>query len=418
MSVTEAWYALACAQLGARAVLRLLEVFQHPEAIFDATPSEWAARARLSAAGCARLLEAANRNVSAELPRLERLGIRLLDLYHADYPARLRSIADPPPVLFVKGELRAADQQAIAMVGSRRASPYGRHVAAELAAGLAGRGFTVVSGMALGADAAAHEGCLRAGGRTIAVLGSGIDVVYPPEHIALYERIAAAGAVLSEYPPGTPPTRSSFPVRNRIISGLALGVVVVEAPEKSGALITAAHALEQGREVFAVPGSVNSTQSRGSHQLLRDGARLVESVEDILEELSWQLPPAPRSVSPQSGPNWSMVEAMSDEVPPAPPAASVTPPSAPAAPVPAPRRQGKAAAPSPAPASAPPPDPVPALPREELALLGLLSTTAKHVDAIIEESSLSPAQVNAALLMLELKGFAQRRPGNVYIRLR
>ena len=195
MSTVDAWYVLACAQLGARATLRLLEVFQSPEAIVDATPTEWAARARLSASGCARLLEAANRNVSAELARLERLGMRLLDLYHAEYPARLRSIADPPPVLFIKGDLRPADQQAIAMVGSRSASPYGRHVAAELAAALAARGFTVVSGMALGADAAAHEGCLRAGGRTIAVLGSGLDVVYPPEHLTLYERIAAAGAV-------------------------------------------------------------------------------------------------------------------------------------------------------------------------------------------------------------------------------
>ncbi len=297
MSETEAWYLLACAQLGARAVLRLLEVFQRPGAIFAATPAAWSAQAKLSASGCARLVEAANRNVADELARLQRLGIRVIDLYHADYPARLRTISDAPAVLFVKGTLLPADQQAMAIVGSRRASPYGRHVAAELAAGLAGRGFTVVSGMALGADAAAHEGCLRAGGRTIAVLGSGLDIVYPPEHVALYERIAAAGAVISEYPPGTPPARTNFPVRNRLISGLALGVVVVEAPEKSGALITATHALEQGREVFAVPGSVNSSQNRGAHQLLRDGARLVESVEDILEELSWQLPASPRPVS-------------------------------------------------------------------------------------------------------------------------
>lgn len=413
MSATAAWYALACAQLGARPALRLLEVFQQPEAIFDATPSEWAARARLSASGCTRLLEAANRKLDAELPRLERLGIRLLDLYHAEYPAWLRSIADPPPVLFIKGELQPADQQAIAMVGSRRASPYGRHVASELAAALAGHGFTVVSGMALGADAAAHEGCLRAGGRTIAVLGSGIDVVYPPEHLALYERIAAAGAVLSEYPPGAPPTRSSFPVRNRIISGLALGVLVVEAPEKSGALITAAHALEQGREVFAVPGSVNSIHSRGSHQLLRDGARLVESVDDILEELSWQLPSAPRVVTPQHGPSWSLVEGMRDETPSAP-----ATPAAPVDELPTPRRRKNAAALSPTPSADASPAPMPALPREEQAVLGLLSTTAKHVDAIIEASHLSPAQVNAVLLMLELKGFAQRRPGNAYIRLR
>ena len=278
MRESDAWYVLACAQLGARAVLRLLEAFQRPNAILAATPRDWTTRARLTASGCARLVEAANRDVPTELTRLQRIGVRVVGLYDPDYPARLRAIPDPPAALFVKGTLAPDDQHAIAIVGSRRASPYGRHVAAELAAALAQRGFTIVSGMALGADAAAHEGCLHAGGRTIAVLGSGIDVIYPPEHADLYERIAAAGAVISEMPPGVPPARNNFPARNRIISGLALGVVVVEAPEKSGALITASHALEQGREVFAVPGSVNSAQSRGSHQLLRDGAKLVTAV--------------------------------------------------------------------------------------------------------------------------------------------
>ena len=395
MQDREEWYALACAQVGARAGMRLLEAFQQPAAIFAATPREWMAKAQLSAGACGRLLEAANRNHAAALDELGRLGIRVINLFDGDYPARLRTIYDPPVVLFVKGDLLPADERAVGIVGSRRASPYGRHVAAELSAGLAQHGFTVVSGMALGADAAAHEGCLRAGGRTIAVLAGGIDVIYPPEHATLYERIAAAGAVVSEAPPGAPTTRHSFPIRNRIISGLSLGVVVVEAPEKSGALITAVHALEQGREVFAVPGSVNSAQSKGSHQLLRDGARLVESVDDIIDELGLKVAGEAIKANPLAGPSWEMLDDSEE-------------------PAPKPCRERAPAVPKTPPVIiAPTPD----LPPEEDSLLRLLSTTAKHVDELIEQSSLPPAQVNAALLMLELKGLVQRRPGNQYVRL-
>ncbi len=392
MQAAEAWLALACAQVGARAGQRLLEAFQHPGTILAASPRDWTARARLTPEACARLVDAANRDLSAVQTRLTRLGIRLVTWDDADYPAALRAIPDPPVAFFVKGTLAEADARAIGIVGSRGASPYGRHVAAELAAGLAGRGITVVSGMALGADAAAHEGCLRAGGRTLAVLGGGIDIIYPPEHAELYERIAATGAVISELPPGAPAARYTFPVRNRIISGLSLGVVIVEAPEKSGALITAGHALEQGREVFAVPGSVNSVQSKGSHQLLRDGAKLVESVQDILDELPEVA--APRVTPPPlPGPSW-------DD------SATAPEPASPPPPAPRPRKTAPA-----------PPPPTPALPPEEEALLHLLSTTARHVDQLCEDSGLPPAQVNATLLMLELKGLIQRRPGNQYIRL-
>jgi len=393
MQEHEAWLALGCAQLGGRAGMRLLEAFGQPPAIFAATPHAWMAKAKLSAAACNRLVEAANRDHAAELERLARLGIRVVGLHSDDYPAHLRTIYDPPIVLFVKGALLPADSQAIAIVGSRRASPYGRHVASELAAGLAQHGFTVVSGMAVGADAAAHEGCLRAGGRTIAVLAGGVDVIYPPEHAALYERIAASGAVISEAPPGASVTKLSFPIRNRIISGLSLGVVVVEAPEKSGALITAEHAADQGREVFAVPGSVNSMQSRGSHKLLRDGAHLVESVENILEEIGMMIPVARPRIDPLAGPRW---EAFGEEE--APPAS--------------PREEEAAPAPPPAVET-----PAPVLPPEEDALFRLLSVNAKAIDDLIEESGLPPAQVNAALLVLELKGLIQRRPGNQYIRL-
>jgi DNA processing protein len=396
-----AWYTLAYAKLGARAVLRLLEAFQQPAAILAATPRDWAARARLTADASTRLLAAINVDHTSALARLRQLGIRLLPILDPAYPPRLRAIADPPYVLFVNGELPPAEQPAIAIVGARRASPYGRHVAAELAAGLAQRGIVVISGMALGTDAAAHEGCLRGGGRTIAVLGSGVDVIYPPENTSLYQRIVAQGAVISEAPLGSPPTPKCFPIRNRIISGLALGVVIVEAAEKSGALITAEHALEQGREVFAVPGSVNSPASRGTHRLLREGAKLVESVEDILEELPIAAPPVRCAAAPLHGPSWDLTasaEEMPNEQTPAPLPARRAPLAAPAAPAMAVT--------------------LPALPPEEDTIVRLLSSTAKHIDDLIVESTFSPAQVNAALLMLELKGFVQRRPGNQYVRLR
>lgn len=401
-STESAWYTLALAQLSARAALRLLEVFQHPEAILAATPRAWAEHAQLTARACTRLLAEINVDHTRALARLRPLGIRLLPIDDPAYPPRLRAISDPPYVLFVKGELPPPEQPVIAIVGARRASPYGRHVAGELASGLARRGIVVVSGMALGTDAAAHEGCLRAGGRTIAVLGSGVDVIYPPEHTQLYERIAAQGAVISEAPPGSPPTRGCFPIRNRIISGLALGVVIVEASEKSGALITADHALEQGREVFAVPGSVNSPESRGAHKLLRDGAKLVESIEDILEDLPIVATPRRNIIDPLQGPNWELSTAEGS----APPAQTPPPP---------PMRRKPASTPD---APAAPVTPPPSLPPEEETLIRLLSSTAKHVDDLILASALSPAQVNAALLMLELKGYVQRRPGNQYVRLR
>ena len=202
-----------------------------------------------------------------------------------DYPALLRQIDDPPGLLFVRGSLLPADALAVAIVGSRHSTAYGARVAWQLANGLARAGYTVVSGLARGIDAAAHRGALDGGGRTIAVLGTGVLNVYPPEHAALALEIAAAGALVSEQPPLAEPSRGAFPQRNRIISGLSLGTVVVQASDRSGALITARLAGEQGREVFAVPGPVDCRMSRGCHRLIRDGARLVESVDDILEEL-------------------------------------------------------------------------------------------------------------------------------------
>lgn len=206
------------------------------------------------------------------------------------YPERLTHIHAPPETLYVAGELLPQDAVAIAIVGARKCTDYGRHVAYELGYGLAQRGVTVVSGMALGVDAEAHKGALDAGGRTIAVLGTGVDErsIYPHTHTSLAQAIMRSGAVISEYPPGTPAYPGNFPERNRIVAGLSLGVVVVEANERSGSLITARLALEQGRDVFAVPGSIYANTSRGTHRLIQEGAKLITCANDILEELEME----------------------------------------------------------------------------------------------------------------------------------
>ena len=204
---------------------------------------------------------------------------------HIEYPTALAAIHDPPPTIWVRGRLDAFRAPMVAIVGSRRASPYGLEVARRLGADLARRQVTVVSGMARGVDSAAHRGALEGGGVTVAVFGCGVDVIYPPEHGALAARIADRGALVSEFPPGMAPLKSNFPQRNRIISGLSLAVVVVEAAEGSGSLITAEFALEQGRAVLAVPGNVLGGRNYGAHALLRDGAKLVECADDILEEI-------------------------------------------------------------------------------------------------------------------------------------
>ncbi|MEX2559999.1 MAG: DNA-processing protein DprA, partial [Pirellulales bacterium] len=202
-----------------------------------------------------------------------------------EYPRLLREIHDPPAVLYVKGRIAPADALAVAIVGSRHGTHYGIAQAERLASSLAHAGLTIVSGLARGIDAAAHRGALAAGGRTLAVLGSGILNVYPPEHQPLAVEVINSGALISEMPVHSAPSSASFPQRNRLISGLSLGVIVVEASDRSGALITARHAMEQGREVFAVPGRVDSRLSHGCHRLIRDGAKLVETADDVLEEL-------------------------------------------------------------------------------------------------------------------------------------
>ena len=234
---------------------------------------------------------------AAAIRRAAERGLAAVPWSDARYPVSLTTIADPPPLLWVRGAIDALSARAVAIVGSRAASPYALAVADRLAADLAARGVVIVSGLARGVDSAAHRGALTAG-MTIAVLGSGVDVMYPPEHATLASEIEQHGAIVSELVPGTPPLRWCFPLRNRIISGLSRAVVVIEAGERSGSLITARCALEQGRDVLAVPGNVLSGRNRGAHALLRDGAKIVESADDILEELQIGEPARRRATDP------------------------------------------------------------------------------------------------------------------------
>lgn len=224
-------------------------------------------------------------DLDAEMERYERLGVSVVSRVDPRYPRLLAEIPAPPPVLYVRGSLDEVNQPAVAIVGTRRATAYGRAVTERLATDLASAGVTIVSGLARGIDAVAHQAAVRVGGRTIAALGSGPDVIYPPEHRHLAEQVMANGAVLSDYPPGRKPDAQNFPARNRIISGLSLGVIIAEAPARSGALITADFAADQGRDVFVIPGSVLSDTGAGGLRLLRDGAILVRNAEDVLEDL-------------------------------------------------------------------------------------------------------------------------------------
>jgi DNA processing protein len=264
----------------------LLERFATPTAVLAASKDELQYVDGIGPKIAARIVAARDEiDAEAELATAAEHGIEVLTEASDAYPRPLRRIHDPPGVLFRRGIAAPQDEMAVAIVGTRHATRYGIAQAERLAASLARTGFTVVSGLARGIDAAAHRGALEAGGRTIAVLASGLLEIYPPEHEKLAGEVAACGYLLSESPPHMVPLSGAFPQRNRIISGLTLGTIVVEAADRSGALITARHAYEQGREVFAVPGPVDSRMSRGCHALIKDGAKLVESIDDILAEL-------------------------------------------------------------------------------------------------------------------------------------
>lgn len=272
--------------IGGRRFRILLERFGSPRRVWGAGEAEL-----MGVPGIGRdlaqaiVLSRPTAEPEAELTLVRRAGVQVLTIADPTYPRILSQIYDPPAVLYVWGNLLPADDLAVAVVGSRRTTAYGRGMAGRIAADLVAAGVTVVSGLARGIDAAAHRGALAGGGRTIAVLGSGLECIYPPEHAGLADQISKQGAVISEFPMLAEPVPGNFPARNRVISGLARGTLVVEAGERSGALITADLALEQGREVFALPGNVTSPGSRGPHRLIVQGARLIEGAADILDEL-------------------------------------------------------------------------------------------------------------------------------------
>ena len=354
---------------------RCLEAFGDIDRLWEADAQTLQRAAGVSPRVAQRIVEGRRETgrLERELALAARLGVRLVTRDDTEYPAVLRTIPDPPLALYVRGALGPADAAAVAMVGARHASAYGLACADQLSYDVALRGITVVSGLARGIDAAAHAGALKASGRTLAVLGSGLARLYPPEHAALAERIAQHGAVISEYPLETPPLPEYFPRRNRLISGLSLGVVVVEASQRSGALITVDCALEQGREVFAVPGPMTAVTSQGTHHLLKQGARLVTSVEDIVEELGLAAL-RQRSVAGQAGLS-------------ATPALRATPDA-----------------------------PVAVSDRAQRVLACLRKDDPVHIDAIAAASGCAMPDVSSILLELELCEVIRQLPGKQFVR--
>ena len=271
--------------IGAVRMQALIQYFGDLEVAWKASPMELA-RAGLGKKLIERVIQA-REGVDLEKlwDKIQKQGIKILTWQDESYPQRLKEIDQPPPVLYIRGDYLPDDLFAVAIVGTRRVTPYGRQITEELSAFLAANGITVISGLARGVDAIAHQTTLKAGGRSIGVLGSGVDKIYPPEHRGLAEQMMQRGAIISDYAPGTPPDASNFPPRNRIISGLSLAVVVIEAGETSGALITAEFAAEQGREIFAVPGSILAPQSKGTNKLIQNGALPLLSVNDLMQAL-------------------------------------------------------------------------------------------------------------------------------------
>ncbi len=348
-------------------------------------------------------------DVDGQARQMEEYGAELITMNDGLYPMRLAEIYDPPLILFTRGRLLDTDERSVAIVGTRKATPYGIRMAEKFGRELAARGITVVSGMALGVDSAAHRGALEAGGRTIAVLGCGVDTVYPQRNADLMEAIARQGCVLSQFPMGTKVSKGHFPYRNRIISGMTMGTLIVQAPMRSGALITAHQALEQGREVFAIPGEVGQRNSEGPHALIREGAKLVETVEDILLELNLlEQPPvaAPSTPSSAYAPvgNERTVAKQTRIAPPSEPVR--TPAHAARA-----RTEGSVA-PTPT-SSAPLAAPLKGI---EGDMLSVLSPDGSHVDEIAAACRISVSEALSSLTLLELKGLVRQLSGKRFAR--
>jgi DNA processing protein len=342
--------------IGAARLQTLLDYFGDARTAWNASPFELIS-AGIGSKLVEKILQVRN-NVDLEeyVARVEGTDIRIVTWDDPAYPLHLKEINQPPPVLYMRGEVVSEDGWSVGIVGTRAVTPYGRQVTEELATVLAQNGVTVVSGLARGVDAIAHQAAIKAGGRTLAVLGSGVDRIYPPEHRQMAEKIIQHGAIISDYAPGTPPEGANFPPRNRIISGLSMAVVVVEAGDVSGALITAEFALDQGRDVFAVPGSIHAPQSRGTNRLISNGARMLLHPTDVLEVLD-------------------LIHNVE-------------------------RREVRRAIPSDA---------------TEAALYNILGPEAVHVDEIRARLGLPIEKISAALTMMELKGLVRQMGGMNYV---
>lgn len=360
--------------VGPRISRLLLERFGSAEKVFAASEAE-IVETGIPRPTARNILEFTDfAPLERELCELPRIGARLVKWTEPDYPVNLRHIADPPPYFFLRGSIAANDAQCVAVVGARAASDAGRRMAQRLGLELAAAGFTIVSGLARGVDSEAHQGALDANGRTIAVMGCGVDIIYPPENRKLADAMVEnGGALISELPLGTPPIAENFPPRNRLISGLCLGVVIVEAAEKSGSLITARMALEQDRQVFAVPGSPLTGKTRGSNRLIREGARLVDCVEDVIEELAPQLGAIPAKAPVADAELDAIRSSASDE---------------------------KA---------------VESESNDIKTILNCLKQANRlHIDSIIEGSRLNVQTVLKLLLELELRGLVTQHPGKLF----
>jgi len=345
--------------LGPIKLKKLTEYFGSAAMIWEAGPLELKEIRDLDSKTINNLLQARKKIIpEQEWEEVQKLGIEIITINDEAYPKNLREIYASPPLLYLKGNLMQEDWKSLAVVGSRKATFYGLRITEELCGQLAEKGITVVSGLARGIDTAAHQGALKKAGRTIAVLGSGLTWIYPPENKKLAEQIVAQGALLSEFPLHTPPQANNFPMRNRVISGLSLGVLVIEAAQKSGSLITVDFALEQGRDVFAVPGMITNKESQGTNNLIKQGAKLVQGVEDILEELGWCCQET------VSMPKKDLLQ----------------------------------------------------LAQEEKQVLAVLGNQPKHLDKILRETGLNLTQVFTALTQLEINGLVVQLPGKLFLR--
>jgi len=372
----EKWLKLIRANgVGPTTFIRLLERFGCPDRILGASVSELAKTNGVGFKTAERIASTRNTfDTTAELEKAQKLGVWIIHLQDNRYPPVLKQIYDPPPVLYVKGSLTKQDNLAISIVGSRQCSLYGQEQSSRFAHFLSSAGFTICSGMARGIDSAAHQGALSAGGRTIAVQGCGLGHIFPPENKRLYELITQSGACISELPLDYEPLPVNFPVRNRIIAGLSLGTIVVEAGFKSGALLTANAAIEYNREVMAVPGKIDSPLSKGAHQLIKQGAKLIESVEDIMEALGYYGRQLNEHVSTATQKAIEAIERPLFDI-----------------------------------------DDL-NLSNDEKKIYDCLNKEPSHIEQIIAEADLSPGNINAGLISLRLKGLIKQLPGSLFVR--